>query len=75
MWAHCGAPSTTWRRAFGTALAGALVVGILSLNIQRGIVDNPAIPESLIQQVNLDSGHFRQQRSPGNRHGGHNSYP
>jgi len=38
----------------GTALAGALVVGILSLNIQRGIVDNPAIPESLIQQVNLD---------------------
>jgi predicted MFS family arabinose efflux permease len=39
----------------GTALAGALVVGILSLNIQRGIVDNPVIPPALIQQVNLDS--------------------
>jgi MFS family permease len=39
----------------GTAIAGALVIGILSLNIQRGLVDNPTIPPSLIQQVNLDS--------------------
>jgi MFS family permease len=39
----------------GTALAGALVVGILSLNIQRGLVDNPMIPPALIQQVNLDN--------------------
>jgi MFS family permease len=39
----------------GTALAGALVIGILSLNIQRGITDNPAIPSELIQQVNLDN--------------------
>jgi MFS family permease len=39
----------------GTALAGAVVVGILSLNIQRGVVDNPAIPPELIQQVNLDN--------------------
>lgn len=39
----------------GTALAGALVVGILSLNIQRGLVDNPTIPPDLIQQVNLDN--------------------
>lgn len=38
----------------GTALAGALVVGILSLAIQRGVVDNPTIPPELIQQVNLD---------------------
>ena len=38
----------------GTALAGALVVGILSLNIQRGLVENPTIPPALIQQVNLD---------------------
>jgi MFS family permease len=38
----------------GTALAGALVVGILSLNIQRSVVDHPAIPPELIQQVNLD---------------------
>ncbi|MBW4481827.1 MAG: MFS transporter [Tildeniella torsiva UHER 1998/13D] len=39
----------------GTALAGALVVGILSLNIQRGVVDNPNLPPELIQQVNLDN--------------------
>lgn len=39
----------------GTALAGALVVGILSVNIQRGLVDNPTIPPALIQQVNLDN--------------------
>ncbi|MFZ4676651.1 MAG: MFS transporter [Nodosilinea sp.] len=38
----------------GTALAGALVVGILSLAIQRGVVDHPTIPPELIQQVNLD---------------------
>jgi hypothetical protein len=38
----------------GTALAGALVVGILGLNIQRGLVENPTIPPALIQQVNLD---------------------
>ncbi len=42
----------------GTALAGALVVGILSLNIQRGLVDNPTIPPALIQQVNLDQATF-----------------
>jgi MFS family permease len=39
----------------GTALAGALVIGILSLNIQRGLIDNPTIPPALIQQVNLDN--------------------
>lgn len=39
----------------GTALAGALVVGLLSLNIQRGLVENPTIPPALIQQVNLDN--------------------
>lgn len=39
----------------GTALAGALVVGILSINIQRALVDNPIIPPALIQQVNLDN--------------------
>jgi len=38
----------------GTALAGALVVGILGLAIQRGVVDHPTIPPELIQQVNLD---------------------
>lgn len=39
----------------GTALAGALVVGILSVNIQQSLVDHPTIPPALIQQVNLDN--------------------
>jgi len=38
----------------GTAIAGALVVGILSANIQRAVVDNPTIPPSLVAQVDLD---------------------
>lgn len=42
----------------GTALAGALVVGILSANIQRGLIDNPTIPPALIAQVNLDQATF-----------------
>jgi predicted MFS family arabinose efflux permease len=42
----------------GTALAGALAVGILSVNVQRSLVDNPAIPRELIMQVNLDRANF-----------------
>jgi riboflavin transporter FmnP len=42
----------------GTALAGALAVGILSVNVQRSLVDNPAIPRELIMQVNLDRTNF-----------------
>ncbi len=44
--------------AVGTALAGALVVGILSANIMSGVVDNPAIPPELKSQVNLDNATF-----------------
>jgi predicted MFS family arabinose efflux permease len=39
----------------GTAIAGALVVGILSVNIQRAVVDHPELPPSLVAQVNLDN--------------------
>ena len=39
----------------GTAIAGALVVGILSVNIQRGVADNPTLTPSLVSQVDLDS--------------------
>jgi hypothetical protein len=42
----------------GTALAGALAVGILSVNVQRSLVDNPAIPPELIIQVDLDRANF-----------------
>ena len=38
----------------GTAVAGALAVGILSVNIERSLVDNPAIPPALIMQVDLE---------------------
>ena len=42
----------------GTAIAGALAVGILSVNIERSLVDNPAIPPDLIRQVDLDRATF-----------------
>jgi len=42
----------------GTAVAGALAVGILNVSVQRGIVDNPAIPPELISQVDLDRANF-----------------
>jgi MFS family permease len=39
----------------GTAIAGALVVGLLSVNIQKAVVDHPEIPPSLVAQVNMDN--------------------
>ncbi len=42
----------------GTAVAGALAVGILSVNVERSLVDNPAIPPELIRQVDLDRATF-----------------
>jgi len=41
--------------AVGTAVTGALVVGILSANIQRALVDHPTIPPGLISKVDLDN--------------------
>lgn len=38
----------------GTALAGALVVGVLASSIHRELVDNARIPVELKAQVNLD---------------------
>jgi predicted MFS family arabinose efflux permease len=42
----------------GTALAGALLVGLLSANVLRAVADHPALPVSLQQQVDLDSINF-----------------
>ena len=42
----------------GTAVAGALALGILNVNIERSLVDNPAIPPDLIRQVDLDRATF-----------------
>ena len=44
--------------AVGTAITGALVIGILSANIQRALVDNPTIPPELISRVDLDNVRF-----------------
>jgi hypothetical protein len=42
----------------GTAIAGALVVGILSANINKAVVDHPELPPSLVAQVGLDNATF-----------------
>jgi len=42
----------------GTAVAGALAVGLLSVNVQRSLADNPTIPAELIMQVDLDRANF-----------------
>ena len=42
----------------GTAVAGALAVGILNVNVQRSLVDNPALPPELIRQIDLDRANF-----------------
>ena len=44
--------------AIGTALAGAILVGALTANIQREVEDHPLIPPALIEQVNLDRATF-----------------
>ena len=41
--------------AVGTAVTGTLVVGLLSANIQRALVDHPTIPPGLISKVDLDN--------------------
>jgi predicted MFS family arabinose efflux permease len=40
--------------AVGTAIAGALLIGVLSVSVMRDLVDNPVIPKNLKAQVDLD---------------------
>jgi predicted MFS family arabinose efflux permease len=50
----------------GTALAGALLVGVLGTSVHRELVHNPTIPNELKMEVNLDNVSFitnRQLRS------------
>jgi len=42
----------------GTAIAGALLIGVLSASITTSLVDNPVIPQELKAQVNLDDVDF-----------------
>ncbi|MBS3693993.1 MFS transporter [Rhodococcus qingshengii] len=44
--------------AVGTALAGALLVTILSFSVGQAVIDNVDLPESLIAQVDLDNVNF-----------------
>ena len=39
----------------GTAIAGALLVGLLSASVKRDLADNPIIPPELKTQVDLDN--------------------
>jgi hypothetical protein len=41
--------------AVGTAVAGALLVGLLSSAVLRGIAENPLLPPEIQSQVDLDS--------------------
>lgn len=44
--------------AVGTAIAGAMLVGILSLNVGQAVVNNVDIPDRLIAQVDMDQVNF-----------------
>ncbi|MGL5671666.1 MAG: MFS transporter, partial [Plesiomonas shigelloides] len=44
--------------AIGTAVAGALLVGLLSANVMRGVAETPILTPELQSQVNMDSINF-----------------
>jgi MFS family permease len=44
--------------AVGTAVAGALLVGILGVNVVSSLVDHPELPPALVSQVDLDRVNF-----------------
>jgi hypothetical protein len=44
--------------AVGTAVAGALVVGLLSAGIMRSLADNPRLPPEIQSQIDLDNTNF-----------------
>ena len=44
--------------AVGTAVVGALLVGLLSAAILRGIAENPLLPPEIQSQIDLDSINF-----------------
>ncbi|HWL02454.1 MAG TPA: MFS transporter [Microbacteriaceae bacterium] len=44
--------------AVGTAVAGALLVGILSVNVSGALANNVTLPPELVSQVDLDNTNF-----------------
>ena len=59
-WASSSVRGTTQNlaSAVGTALAGALLVTILGLNVGQAVVDHRELPPSLVAQVDLDNVNF-----------------
>ncbi len=47
--------TTNLAGAVGTAIAGALMVGILAVNVERSLINHPTLPAELIKQVDLDN--------------------
>jgi MFS family permease len=41
--------------AVGTAVAGALMVGILGANLERSLIDHPTLPPALIKKIDLNN--------------------
>lgn len=44
--------------AVGTAIAGALLVGLLSATVVQSVAENVKIPDALVAQVDLDQVNF-----------------
>lgn len=44
--------------AVGTAVAGAVLVTILSFNVMQAVMDNPDLPPELLEQIDLDDVNF-----------------
>jgi MFS family permease len=44
--------------AVGTAVAGAMLVGILSLNVTTAVINNVDLPDEIVAQVDLDEINF-----------------
>ncbi|PZQ88395.1 MAG: MFS transporter [Leifsonia xyli] len=44
--------------AVGTAVAGALLVGILSFNLSQALLTNTYLPEELVEKVSLENANF-----------------
>lgn len=44
--------------AVGTAAAGAMLVGLLSLNVSQAVISNVDIPDAVVAQVDLDQINF-----------------
>ena len=57
--------------AVGTAVAGALLVGLLSAAVLRGIAENPMLPPEVQSQVDLDNITFVSNDRLEERAGGH----